>query len=30
MEKTNPVRILEKEGIPFVLHDYSASGAVAG
>ena len=30
VEKTNPVRILEKENIPFTLHDYSDKGVVAG
>ena len=30
MDKTNPVRIFEKAGVPYVLHDYTDTGAVAG
>ena len=30
MEKTNPIRILEKEKVEYVLHDYSETGIVAG
>ncbi len=30
MEKTNPIRILEKAGVPYILHDYAESGVVAG
>ena len=30
MEKTNPVRILEKAKVPYVLHDYSDTDAIAG
>ncbi len=30
MEKTNPIRILEKAGVPYVLHDYAESGVIAG
>ncbi len=30
MEKTNPVRILEKAGVEYVLHDYSGTDAIAG
>ena len=30
MDKTNPVRILERARVEYVLHDYSDSGIVAG
>ena len=30
MEKTNPMRILDKAGIPYEVHDYTSSGAIAG
>lgn len=29
-EKTNVMRILEQAGIPYIPHDYTASGAVSG
>ena len=29
MEKTNPMRILDKAGIPYEVHDYTSSGAIA-
>lgn len=29
MEKTNPMRILDKAGVNYTVHDYSASGAIS-
>ena len=29
MEKTNPMRILDRAGIDYAVHDYSASGKIA-
>lgn len=30
MDKTNPMRILDKAGVVYTVHDYTQSGAVAG
>lgn len=30
MEKTNPIRILDKAGVSYVVHDYVKTGMVAG
>ena len=30
MEKTNPMRILDKAGVDYSVHDYTATGAVSG
>lgn len=30
MDRTIPARILDKAGVPYVLHDYTSTGAVAG
>ncbi|MBQ8183406.1 MAG: Cys-tRNA(Pro) deacylase [Clostridia bacterium] len=29
-EKTNVMRLLDQKNIPYIMHDYTASGAVAG
>lgn len=30
MDKTNPMRILDRAGVAYAVHDYSATGAVSG